>query len=223
MQLGARMVLVAIVALVLQAGPAAAQFDELALGAKAGTLGWGGELTTDLLPGLNLRGSLQWLNLNFTSQFADIDYDVDLKFFNPMVMLDWYPFGGPFRISGGALFNGSDISLEATSNEPIDIGGTLYTPSDYGTLRGTADFRPVAPYVGIGFGNAVSPNQRWGLTVDLGVAFIGSPDVALSATGPIASDPTFQAQLAQQERDVEHDLHRYQYYPVLALSLFFRF
>jgi hypothetical protein len=223
MRFRAEVVLPAITAVLLAASPAAAQLDEWAIGVKAGTLGVGGELTTDLLPGVNLRGSLQWLDLNLEAEFEGIDYDVDLSFFNPLVLLDWYPFGGAFRLSGGALFNGMNIDLEATSNQAIELDGTVYTPSEYGTLRGKADFQPVAPYVGIGFGNAVSRNQHWGLALDLGVAFIGPADVTLSATGPIATNPTFQAQLAQEEEDIEDELHNYQFYPVLSLTLTYRF
>ncbi len=216
-------VLSAIAAVSLAAGPALAQFDELAIGVKAGTLGVGGELTTDLLSGLNLRGSLQWLDLSLGAEFEGIDYDAHLKFFNPLVLLDWYPFGGAFRISGGALFNGSEVDLEATSNQTIELDGTTYTPSEYGTLRGEADFQPIAPYVGIGFGNPLKPDQHWELSLDLGVAFIGATDVTLSATGPIASNSTFQQQLAQEERDIEDTLHKFQFYPVLSLTLTYHF
>ncbi len=217
-----------LVIVLLAAGPAGATFSELAIGPKVGTLGLGGEVTTDLIPQVNLRGSLQWLDFNYEADIEDIHYDLDLSFLHPLVTADWYVFGGSFRLSAGVLFDGTDIRLDASSssNETIDIGGTSYTPSQLGKLRGEAEFNPVAPYVGIGFGNALSRKHRWGLTMDLGVAFIGSPDVTLSAVGTPLSGAELaqlQANLREEERDIEDDLSPFRFYPVLALTLFFRF
>jgi hypothetical protein len=203
--------------------PAWALFEDWAVGPKIGTLGLGGEVTTDLIPQVNLRGSLQWLDLAFDAEFESVDYDVDLDVFNPLLVVDWHVFNDAFRISGGVLCNGPDIGLDARPNEPVEIGGTEYTPEQVGTLRGEAEYRDFSPYVGIGWGNALSPDHRWGLSIDLGVVFIGPADVELSATGPIASDPTFQARLAEEENDIEDELKDYGFYPVLCLSLFFRF
>lgn len=96
---------------ILACSSARAAFDEFAIGVKAGTLGLGGEITTDLIPQVNLLRGVQWLDFGFDAQLGDIDYRLDLNFLNPLVLVDWYPFDGSFRISGGVLFNGSDIQL----------------------------------------------------------------------------------------------------------------
>lgn len=207
----------------LSSGRAGAAFDEWAIGAKAGTLGLGGELTTDIVPQLNIRASVQWLSLELDREWEDVDYELDLDLLSPLLLLDWYPFGGSFRLSGGILFNESDVGLRAMPGEPVEIGGTTYTPAEVGTLTGRSDFNPIAPYVGIGWGNAVGRSKRLGLAMDVGVAFIGSPGVNLSATGPIASDPTFQANLAEEEDEIEDDLSDFRFYPVLSLSLYYCF
>jgi hypothetical protein len=77
--------------------------------------------------------------------------------------------------------------------------------------------------VGIGWGNAFGKEKRCGILSDLGVAFIGRPHVSIAATGPIATDPTFQSNLNQEEDDVRHELSRIRFYPVISVSLFFRF
>jgi hypothetical protein len=197
-----------------------AAFNELAIAAKAGTLGIGGDVTTNLVPQVNLRGGVQWMAFGLSAELADIDYDLDVDFLNPLVMIDWYPFNGSFRVSGGALFNGSELELRATSHQSIQIGDQTFTPAQYGTLKGEVDFRPVAPYIGIGWGNALDPNKRWGIVTDLGVAFTGSPNVDLSATGP---DPALQAEIAKEERDIQDDLDALKFFPVASISLFFRF
>jgi hypothetical protein len=207
----------------LAARPASAQFDALSVGAKAGTLGVGGEVTTDLLPQLNVRGSFQWLDLGLDLSIEGIDYNADVGLSNPMVLVDWYPFAGVFRLTGGVLFNGSDVALSSTPTGPVEIGGTTYLPSQVGTLRGEADFDEFAPYVGIGWGNTLSEDGHWSLSLDLGVAFIGSPNVKLSATGPYATNPTFQQNLAEEQKDIEDYLSKFRFYPVLSLALCYRF
>jgi hypothetical protein len=207
----------------LACGSAQATFDEWAIGAKIGTLGIGGDLTTSVIPQVNLRASVQWFECSFDAQVSDIDYDVDLNLLNPLLLLDWYPFNGSFRISAGALFNASSIQLRGRPAGEVEIGEQTYRADEVGTLEGDVEFDPVVPYVGIGWGNALGSSGHWGLTIDLGVAFIGSPDLDLSANGPIASNPTFQQQLAQEKHDIQNELSDYNIYPVLSLSLFYRF
>jgi len=219
----AAVVLSVIAAIVLPDGTASAAFEEWALGAKAGTLGLGGELTTNLVPDVHLRGSVQWLEFDLDLEIDDIDYDVSVDFLNPVLLIDWYPFAGDFRVSAGALFNASDIDLEATSADPIEIGDSIYQPADLGSIRGSSDFDEIAPYVGIGFGNHLSQDRRWGFSVDAGVAFIGSPNVDLSITGPLASNPLLLADLAEEEEEIEDELDKFRFYPVLSLTLYYRF
>ncbi len=219
----ARVVLLTLTAALLSSSRAEAALEEWAIGAKAGTLGIGGEIATDIAPDLYVRGSLQWLDFGFDLEIDDIDYDLDVELLNPMLVLDWYPFAGGFRISAGVLFNGSDISLEATSDEPVEIGDTYYDPSEFGSIVGSSDFDDIAPYVGIGFGSPLSSAGHWGFTADAGVAFIGSPNVNLRVTGPFADDATLLADLAEEEEEIEDDLDPLRLYPVLSLTLYYRF
>lgn len=216
-------VLLVMTAVLVPAGRAGAAFDDWMIGFKTGSLGLGGEVRTNLAPDIHLRGSVQWFELGFGWEIDDIDYDVDLKLLNPMLALDWYPWGGDFRLSGGIVFNGSDVDVEARPARPIEIGERIYLPAEIGTLQGRAEFNDVAPYVGIGFGNPFLRGGRWGLMSELGVAFIGSPNVRLRATGPFADNPLLQEDLAREERELEDRLRRWRFYPVLSLTLYYRF
>jgi hypothetical protein len=216
-------ILLAVVATVLLCGRAGAAFDEWAIGFKSGTLGIGGELTTNLVPDVHLRGGLQWFGLDFEAEISDIEYDVDIELLNPMLVLDWYPFSGDFRISAGVVFNGSDIDLEATSDESFEIGGNVYDGEDLGSIQGESEFDDIAPYVGIGYGNPLSADGHWGFTADAGVAFIGSPNVNLRITGPLAGNAALQADLAEEEEEIEDDLDALRIYPVLSMTVYYRF
>jgi hypothetical protein len=223
MNVKAKTILVAAATVLLACGSARAAFEEWAIGAKIGTLGVGGDLTTSLIPQVNLRAGVQWFAYSFDGKFSDVDYDVDLNLLNPLLLLDWYPFNGSFRISGGVLYNASNIQLQGRPAEEVEIGDQTYRPEEVGMLEGDVEFEPVVPYVGIGWGNALGSSGQWGIATDFGVAFIGSPNLDLSATGPIASDPTFQAELAKEEHNVQDDLSDFNIYLVLSISLFYRF
>lgn len=223
MTVKAAVVLSVILVVLTMCGPAQAAFDKWAIAAKAGSLGFGGDLTTNLVPQVNLRAGAQWFGFDLSADIADIDYDLDVELLNPLVLVDWYPFKGSFRVSGGALFNQSSVDLRARSHASIAIGDTEYTAAQLGELRGNVDFKSVAPYVGIGWGNSLTRDKRWGFIMDMGVAFIGSPDITLSATGPISTDPTFIANLAEEERQINDDAKDFKFYPVFSTSLYFRF
>jgi hypothetical protein len=127
------------------------------------------------------------------------------------------------HLRGGIILNDTSVDLRAKSSSTITINGVSYNASDAGTLEGGVSFNRVAPYVGIGWGNPFNSNSRLGLLCDLGVAFTGTPNVSLRATGPYANDPTFRSNLTQEERDVQRKADNYRFYPVLSLSLYYRF
>jgi len=202
---------------------AGADFGGLALAGRIGSLGFGGELIGNVLPDLNGRFGVTFLPLSVDGEIGDVNYDFDLKGLTFPLTLDWYPFHGGFHVSGGLIFNQTDVDLDTHSTTALTIGSHTYSATELGTVRGEVRFQRIAPYVGIGWGNAFGEEGRWGILSDLGVAFLGRPNVALSATGSIASDSTFMGDLAQEEKDVEDDLSILRFYPVFSISLFYRF
>lgn len=200
-----------------------ADTSRLAIGVKNSTLGLGGEVTARITSNVNARLGINAFGLDLDGEISDIEYDFDIDLLSYSALLDWYPFKGSFRVSGGILVNESEVGLSTTPVIPLMIGGTIYTPAEIGVLSGTLGFDNVAPYVGIGWGNAFGKDKRWGFVSDVGVAFIGSPDVNLSANGLMAADPAFQANLAMESADIEEYLGDFKFYPVCSLSFFFRF
>lgn len=187
------------------------------------TSGPGGELITKLTSNINFRFGAYGLSLDLDGTESDIDYDFEVDLLSFSGLVDWYVFGNSFRITGGVVVNESDVDLEAEAANSLEIGGTTYTSAEIASLAGNLSFHSVAPYVGIGWGNPFTSNKRWGFTVDLGVAFTGPADLDLSATGPLAADPAFLADLERERQDVEEDLDDFRFFPVLAVRFFFRF
>ena len=75
-----------------------------------------------------------------------------------------------------------------------------------------------------GYGNAVlDADKTWGFVFDLGIMLQGSPDVGLASSGPLANDPTFKADLAKEEKDIQDDADVFRIYPVLAFGISYQF
>jgi hypothetical protein len=196
----------------------------IGVSAKAGTLGVGGEISTKLLMNVNGRVGFNQLNLDYDGEVEDIDYDVDIDLRSFTAFLDWHVFLDDFRISAGALVNKNKICLDTTPATAVEIGSIMYTPAEVGTLRGSVDWDDIAPYFGIGWGDALDRSRRIGFTFDIGVAYTGSPNVDLiAANGTLSGSPAFRAALARERRDIEKELGAFKYYPVLSAGLFFRF
>jgi hypothetical protein len=201
-----------------------ANTGDFALGGKASTLGLGIDGTVGLLPRLNLRVGANAFSIELDTSTSDIDYDMEVDLLSFPIVLDWHLFrDSGFRISAGALINQNEADLEGSSQSSYTIGGIEYTAAELGTLRGKVDFDTVAPYLGIGWGNAVGKNKRWSFNCDLGVVFQGQANIDLAANGPVASDPSFQADLDQEKQDLEDELDDYKYYPVVSLGVSYRF
>jgi hypothetical protein len=174
-------------------------------------------------PDVNVRMGAGWLNVRVSGEYADIAYDFDTNVLTFPLRADWYPFENSFHISGGIIVNKTKADLHHRDGSTIVIGGTPYPLEDIGTLAGHVDFNRVIPYLGIGWGNAFGKNRRWGFVSDLGVAYVGSSTVTLSATGVLASNPSFQASLAREQADLQNDMDNFKVLPVLSASLYFRF
>ncbi|MCL5280884.1 MAG: hypothetical protein M1376_13375 [Planctomycetes bacterium] len=200
-----------------------ADFGGLALAGRTGSLGFGGGMMMNFLPDINGRFGAMYFPLGVSGKIGDVNYDFDLRVLTFPLTMDWYPFHQGFHLSSGLIFNQTRMDLDTGSGAALTIGGTTYAAADLGTVHGKASFHHIAPYVGIGWGNAFGNEGRWGVVGDLGVAFLGRPHVSLRATGPIAVEPSVMGDLAQEEQDVEDDLSVLRFYPVFSISLFYRF
>jgi hypothetical protein len=207
-------------------GSATAQAADVGIYGTAGTIGLGGGIAANFNDHLGAR-------LGYTTYEYDVD-DVeksDLTFNGTAdlggahALLDWYPFGGGFRISAGMMENAEVRARAVPVGNTFTFDGVTYSTEDVGHATGTAEFDSTSPYVGLGFGRALSRDGRFALTLDLGVAFTGTPDVKLDVT--CAADfqavcTQLAADVAGEEAELEEEAEDYKYWPVLNLGLSFR-
>lgn len=201
--------------------PPAGSAGGVGLTAKIGTLGPGLEATIGASDYLGFRFGLNGMNLSPSSSRDEGDISTDLEWLSYGILADLHPFGGGFRISGGGLVNKNKFKLKADLTESVELDGRDYYLDD---LQGQVTFNELAPYLGIGYGNAVGADGRWHFSCDFGVMFQGAPKISARAT---ASDPVLQpavdAALEREVEDIQDDADAYQYYPVISLGVSYRF
>ena len=214
-------IMLLVLSALLSCGTGCANLRGLAIGGKVSTLGLGAELATGVADNVNARVGVNMLDLDLDEvELDDVEYDLGIDFFSFSALVDWHVFYDSFRITAGVVSMNHEIDLDAKGKpgETEEIGGSRYDWTDIGTLSGNADFDDLAPYVGIGWGDLLDPDKRVEIYFDFGVAFIGSPDVKLNATGPTV----LPADLQKEQDELEDDLD-FGFYPVLSTGLVFRF
>jgi hypothetical protein len=207
---------------------AAQDAPKVGLGLKLGTTGVGLELSHGFGEKVVLRGGYSVLTIDETIDDTDVTYDAELKKDNLSLLLDWHPWAGAFRLTGG-VHSHSDNSLEIIAQPATGgvytINGTTYTANNIDTLEGVIGLEKTTPYLGIGWGHAAKA-KGFTFLLDVGLQFQDSPDVKLSVNtcGLSAAvcaqlNRDIQAEVVQLEQDIED----YEFWPVVNLSLHFRF
>ena len=207
-------VLVAVVA--TAAGAAHAQ---VAIGGSIGTTGAAVEAQIQVLPGLQLRGGYNYFQYEADDTYDGVDYTGDLDLNSIGAFVDFHPFGNGFLITGGAFLGEKTLDLLARPANNVQIGNQTYTPAQVGTLGMAADLEDTAPFVGIGW-DTTFENPGIAFKFIAGAMFTGSPQVNLTATGgTLVNDPAFQAQLVQEEQNLQDEINDYEVYPVVQAGL----
>ena len=217
----------------LVAAPAAAQ---LGVGLHAGTTGLGPEVSWGLGERARARAALAGFDQDLDVTASDVRYEGELELRHALLLLDWHPGGGGFRLTAGAAWNDNRLvgtaplaelfadDLERLARQGIDLRGR-----DLGTAHAEATTDALGPYLGLGFGKAPAGGRGVGLTLDVGAIYQGPPQVELRAETPLPIDQVPGARqaldglIADEERDIEDEADGYRFFPVVAVGLAYRF
>ena len=202
--------------LLLASAPSALAAQGITIGARAGTLGLGGEVAVGLSDIIVLRGGYGVIPYDYDSEFDGQDYTVSLPSPIWTAGMDIYLGGGPFRIMGGVMGRGEHVRLRSDLTGGQEIGDVVYDVD--GTLKGTLVQDDIAPFAGIGFGKHTEGG--FGFFVDIGAAFSGAADVELSVSGPIASVPGIEEELLKEAENIEDDAGDYlKIWPIVSIGI----
>ena len=200
----------------------------VALGVRFGTTGVGRELTVGINRWLNLRGGYNWMDIEPSLKASSVKYKGDIDLSSAALLLDVHPFGGVFRLTGGAYYYlDGEGSFDATPKKPwTQIGNHRYEPATIGTISGHAAMdNEIVPYAGIGWGNSVAEGKAMTVSLDIGVIFQNYTvdPLTCSGSGATAEDPTFRRDLAKERKRLQDDLDDWSIYPVVTLSVAYHF
>jgi hypothetical protein len=183
-------------------------FSGLGMATRVGFAGTGFDVATPLATRFNLRAGTDFFSYATSFQEQGANVGINLRLRSGHASLDWFPFGGHFRLSPQLVF-GNNNRIVSTAIIPPDstftLNGQDYVSSSSDPLRGSGriDFRKVSPGFSLGFGNVI-PRDRghFSIPVEMGFYYAGQPSLQVAFIGS-ACDPNFSAPAGCQS--VDHD------------------
>ncbi len=223
-------------------------FSGLAIGVKVGLAGIGFDVATPLVPQwLNLRGGASFLSYTPSTITTDnLNINGTIKFQNAAAMVDWFPFHGSFRLSGGAtLYNdtGLTATLSVPTGQSFTVGGTTYYSEPYnavtnpaGPILGTGIFtfggNKIVPRVTIGTGNMIPKKGHFTFESEIGFQYFSAPTVKYTFTGTgcqslllgayLNCGPIPQANITTEQNKLQNDLIDLRFFPILSFGLSYK-
>lgn len=195
-----------------------AQSIGVGVAARAGTLGFGGEVAVNVTRFFGVRGGIGIMPFSYNGEMEDVHYHVESTSPLTNVGVDFYPGFFDVRLGGGLMFLQNPTTFDARYSGTITINGTQYTDAEVGALRGDMDHGSSAPYVVLGLGRQT--NKGLGIFLDLGAAFLEEQRMSYTTTGTLSGDPDFEAALEAEARAIEDEVNRYvKVYPILSAGI----
>lgn len=193
-----------------------------AIAAKAGFLGLGIEYTYTIDDRMAVRGGINGSEYGFDAVESGIAYDFDIVWDSISAAFDFHPTRGPFRLTAGLLSNDNGLDARSRLAGSVNVGGTIYTPAEVGTLRAAVGFDSTAPFVGVGW-DWSRKTRKVGVSFDLGILSQGSPRVTLTADGSLLGDPAFAADLEAERLELEAAIDDFDLVPYATIGLVVKF
>lgn len=225
---------------ICQAQQEAARTPHFGAGIKLSLLGIGGEAAIPITNKMDIRGGFNALSYSRNFDKDGVAYAGQLSFRSIEAHYDWFPFGGSFHISPGALvYNGNKVTANASvpGGQTFDLDNTTYSsdPNNPVTGKGKIDFKKVAPTFTIGWGSLVPRNGRhWSIPFEIGAAYQNAPRATLSLSGgacdssglncrDINSDPTVLSNVQAEQDKLNKDMSSFKFYPLISIGFGYRF
>jgi hypothetical protein len=206
------------------------------VGVKVGAAGIGFDVATPLVPTrLNLRGGATFFSYNLNTTTGDnLTASGTLKLQNSGIMVDWFPWHGTFRLSGGVtVYNnkGFSGSLNVPSGNSFTLGNTKYWAS--GPITGSGIFKlggNTGGRVSFGTGNLLPKKGHFSFESELGIEFVSAPTVALAFSGNACTGsancespgPVAPSDIAAEQSKLQNDVNFVKFYPILSIGIGYR-
>lgn len=191
-------------------------FDPVSFGVHASTLGYGITLERPLLFDLSVRATTGALSTTSQRAYDGNSWSSKFRQNNVLIAMDWRPYAGRWRLSGGLLFGSDHIDRVANSDDGnINLNGNTYPTTGTGQVTSRVSFARPSIYLGVGAGTGIVKGLT--LAFDAGIV-IRNGSLDTNATGPLATNAQFQNDLATTA--AQFRVHLVQ--PVVGIGLVFR-
>ncbi len=199
--------------------------SNLALGLELGTTGAGASLWLSASNQLVFNVGYGSLDEDQDYSTGGVDYLGNVDLSNGFATVNWHPGGGSFHFLAGAVFTENAVQVVGRPEDgtTYELDGVDYPASLVGSIVGDVGWeKSTAPYVGVGFSKRPQ-GKGWGAYINAGVMESGSAVARLEATGSIADEPAFEADLRAEEEELNDELSEFDLYPVVRAGLMYRF
>ena len=189
----------------------------IGLSARIGTPGIGFEAIKSINSKFNARVGYNFFDFTYSSDLEgkDVKYEATLELSTIAAIVDWYPGEGGFHLSGGAVINNNKGKLHVIPTETVTAGSRTYSLETIGYVDGNATFDKMAPYVGLGWGNPLAVDKRFGFMFDMGMIYQNSLHLTMDGHGMIAGT-------AEQAPDIEEKLEGVKVLAFISIGLTFQ-
>ena len=201
---------------VIQAIARADSFDPVSFGVHASTLGDGITLERPLLFDLSARVTTGLLSTSSQHTYDGNPWSSTFHENNVLVAMDWRPYGGRWRFSGGLLLSGDHVDKVAQAvDSNYFLNGKAYPVNNAGVVSARITFAQPAIYAGFGGGTGILK----GLTIafDAGIV-VRNGTLSTNATGPLQASAQFESDLAATAAQFRTRLVQ----PVIGVGLVYR-
>ena len=211
----------------------------MAVVGKVSSLGAGIDLAVAVSPKNSVRFGVNAFNYGRRYDRDGVTYHGDLRLLSVNALWDFFPTAGRLHFSGGALlYNGNRIEGRANvpAGQPFELGPDSYRSSATDPIHGTGSLRlrKIAPMAMIGFGNPAHGENKLAMSIDVGVAFQGTPNVKLDFAGSAcdanglncasaATDAAFQKSVRDEQDKLNRDTSAFKFFPIVQFSIGYRF
>jgi hypothetical protein len=154
-------------------------------------------------------------------------YQGEIELRSAGAYLDYFPFGGSFRLTTGLAYFGSELALSASGDgtgRPADIGGRPVVLGPTDRIDATVQWPSVAPYIGLGFGHGLSSGSGFYLGIDLG-GYIGDFKSTLTVSPSLRAQlgPTGDENIRREREELEDAVGDLGFVPSLQSYIGYRF
>jgi hypothetical protein len=212
--------LLALTAIVASFPAAAFAIEPAWVGLRGGTNGLGGEVAVRIIPTVVVRGIAQGYDFNYDQTISGIAYNGKMELGSIGAQVDFRPPIVPFYATAGIYSNNNQFDFTATPTGSVNVGSATYQGSQVGTLTSKATFEDVAYYGGVGLKLGLGPIEA---ALEGGIYYQGDPNVIFTASGPLATNPAFLADLEREKAKIVDELDKAKYWPMITLHARWKF